>query len=186
MSANGPPSGAPSQAGPPRIPALQWEQRSDWINVRADITPMAIGDGRADDTSAIQKALNGLRDGSVLYFPPGVYRITAPLILRNSTGSRWIGGLIVGSGRDTRWVWDGASGGTMLVLNGVAYSRFVGFELDGRDWGEPVVKGEFAPGRDLKMVAVPRPVTAKFLKLVAPSGFDAQPFASLAEFEVER
>jgi hypothetical protein len=73
-----------------------------------------------------------VRDGSVLYFPPGTYRITASLSLRNPTGARWIGGLIVGSGRDTRLVWDGAAGGTMLLPDGVAYTRFVGFELDGR------------------------------------------------------
>jgi hypothetical protein len=94
--------------------------------------PVAIGDGQADDTAAIQGALAALRDGSSLYFPSGTYRITAPLTLRNPTGARWIGGLIVGSGRDTKWVWDGADGGTMLLLNGMAYSRFVGLDLDGR------------------------------------------------------
>lgn len=117
---------------PPQIPALEWEERSDWINVKMDIAPAAIGDGKADDTGAIQKALNELRDGSVLYFPPGIYRITAGLTLKNANGARWIGGLIVGSGRNTKWVWEGAPGGTMLLLNGVAYSRFMGFELDGR------------------------------------------------------
>jgi hypothetical protein len=123
---------ASAGAAPPQIPALSWEERSDWINVKTDIAPAAIGDGRADDTPALQKSLNGLRDGSVLYLPAGVYRITAPLSLRNSTGARWIGGLIVGNGRDTKLVWDGEAGGTMVLLNGIAYSRFVGFELDGR------------------------------------------------------
>jgi hypothetical protein len=117
---------------PPQIPALQWEHRSDWINVKMDVVPAAFGDAKRDDTVAIQKALSELRDGSVLYFPPGIYRITASLTLRNSNGSRWVGGLIVGSGRDTKFLWDGPAGGTMLVLDGVAYSRFVGFELDGR------------------------------------------------------
>jgi hypothetical protein len=121
-----------AQAAPPRIPALHWEERSDWINVKTEVDPRALGDGRADDTIAIQKALNGVRDGSVLYFPPGIYRITAPLSLKNPTGARWIGGLIVGTGRDTKLVWDGGAGGTMLLLNGMAYSRFVGFELDGQ------------------------------------------------------
>ena len=116
----------------PRIPALHWEERSDWINVKTDITPAAIGDGKADDTVALQNALSGVRDGSVVYFPPGSYRITASLSLKNSSGARWIGGLIVGSGRDTKWIWDGADGGAMLILNGIAYSRFVGLELDGR------------------------------------------------------
>ncbi len=115
----------------PQVPALRWEERSDWINVKTDVDPAAIGDGRADDTVALQKALSGVRDGTVLYFPTGTYRITAPLVLRNATGARWIGGLMVGSGRDTKLVWDGAKGGTMLLLNGMAYSRFVGFELDG-------------------------------------------------------
>jgi hypothetical protein len=117
----------------PQIPALQWEERSDWINVKTDLTPPAVGDGHADDTVALQKALAGVRDGSVLYFPPGAYRITAPLSLKNANGARWIGGLVVGCGRDTRILWDGATGGTMLQLNGIAYSRFVGLEWDGRD-----------------------------------------------------
>jgi hypothetical protein len=132
LGANGVLSAATGPAAPPRIPVLQWEERSDWTNVKTDIAPAAIGNGQADDTVAIQNALAGVRDGSVLYFPPGTYRITAPLVLKNSTGARWIGGLIVGSGRDTKWIWDGAGGGTMLLLNGIAYSRFVGLELDGR------------------------------------------------------
>jgi hypothetical protein len=64
-------SAASAQAPPPQIPALQWEERSDWIDVRTDIAPAAIGDGQADDTVSIQNALTGVRDGSVLYFPPG-------------------------------------------------------------------------------------------------------------------
>lgn len=116
----------------PQIPALEWEERSDWINVRADISPRAAGDGKADDTAALQKALDATRDGAVIYLPPGTYRITAPLSVRKASGDRWIGGWIVGSGRDTRLVWDGAEGGAMFILNGVAYSRFTGFELDGR------------------------------------------------------
>lgn len=125
-------SGGTAGTAPPQIPALRWEQRSDWINVKTDIVPAARGDGVADDTTALQKAFDSVRDGSVLYFPPGTYRITVPLSLKNPTGARWIGGLIVGSGRDTKLLWDGASGGAMVLLNGVAYSRFVGLELDGQ------------------------------------------------------
>lgn len=36
---------------PAQIPALDWQQRSDWVNVRA---AGAVGDGKADDTAAIQ------------------------------------------------------------------------------------------------------------------------------------
>ncbi|HOC01007.1 MAG TPA: winged helix-turn-helix transcriptional regulator, partial [Verrucomicrobiota bacterium] len=123
---------ATDPGAPPQIPVLRWEERSDWVNVKTDVAPAAVGDGQADDTVAIQKALANVRDGSVLYFPPGTYRFTAPLVLRNATGARWIGGLIVGNGRETKWFWDGARGGTMLLLDGVAYSRFIGLELDGR------------------------------------------------------
>lgn len=119
-------------AVPPHIPALRWEERSDWINVQTDIAPPAVGDGQADDSVAIQKALAAVHDGSVLYFPPGTYRITGSLRLRNPSGARWIGGLIVGSGRDTKLVWDGPGGGTMVRLDGMAYTRFLGFEVDGR------------------------------------------------------
>ena len=119
-------------AAPPQIPSLPWQQRSDWINVKTDVEPRALGDGKADDTAAIQKAFSGVRDGSVLYFPPGTYRLTQPISVRNPSGARWIGGLVIGHGRNSKFVWDGAAGGRMFVLDGVAYSRFIGLELDGR------------------------------------------------------
>ena len=28
----------------PQIPALKWEKRSDWVNVRTDLTPAAVGE----------------------------------------------------------------------------------------------------------------------------------------------
>lgn len=124
--------GSPTAAAAPQIPPLRWEKRSDWVNLRTDMTPALVGDGKADDTAALQKAFNAVRDGAVLYLPPGTYRVTATLSLKNPSGARWIGGLLVGCGRDTRLVWDGPAGAAMVVLNGIAYTRFVGFELDGR------------------------------------------------------
>jgi len=123
---------ATSPAAEPQIPALQWEKRSDWRNVASDVSPPALGDGKADDTAAIQNALDALTDGSVLYFPPGTYRVTKTLSVRNAKSGRLIGALLVGSGRDTRLVWDGPAGGTMVLIDGLAYSRIVGFEFDGR------------------------------------------------------
>jgi hypothetical protein len=41
-------------AAVPDIPALHWTERSDWINVKTDITPAAVGDGVKDDTAALQ------------------------------------------------------------------------------------------------------------------------------------
>jgi hypothetical protein len=58
-----------------QIPELDWkEKRSDWINVKTDVTPVAIGDGIADDTTAIQNALDmiGPDHGAkkTVYLPP--------------------------------------------------------------------------------------------------------------------
>jgi len=108
-----------------RIPSLPWTPRSDWLNVRE---LGARGDGRADDTAAIQKALATARNGSTIYLPPGTYRVTATLRL---TGPL-VGVSLVGHGRLTTLVWDGAPGGTVLTDDGVAYSRFVGIQFDGR------------------------------------------------------
>lgn len=110
------------------IPSLAWEERSDWINVQTDVTPGAVGDGQADDTGAIQAALNMGGPTKSVYLPPGTYRITNTLTI---TGAA-IGCLVVGHGRDTRIIWDGSEGGRMFWSNGVAYSRFVGLSWDGQ------------------------------------------------------
>ena len=55
---------------------------------------------------------------------------------------------------------------------------------DGKTWGEPVAKGAFAYNAKLKRVKFAKPVTAKFVKLVAESGYADGPWASLAEFNV--
>src|ERR1035438_1995350 len=59
---------------------------SSWTNVKTAYG--AAGDGVADDTAPIQKALTevGTNEHSpVLYFPAGTYRITATLNLANAT-----------------------------------------------------------------------------------------------------
>lgn len=50
---------------------------ASWANVRRDYG--AVGDGKTDDTAAIQKGLDDLRahrQHCVLFFPAGTYRIT--------------------------------------------------------------------------------------------------------------
>lgn len=115
-------------APPPDTPRLDWEQRSDWVNVRTDVSPAAVGDGQADDTAALQAALDLPGDGRSIYLPAGTYRITGPLVWN---GPR-VGCLLVGHGRDTRIVWGGGEGGVMFRSNGVAYSRYVGLTWDGQ------------------------------------------------------
>ncbi len=116
-------------AAPPDIPRLDWQERSDWFNVKTDVTPTAVGDGVADDTLALQTAFDTGGDGKAVYLPPGTYRITKTLVLKGPIH----GVLLVGHGRDTRLVWDGEEGGTMLWSNGSAYSRYVGLSWDGRN-----------------------------------------------------
>lgn len=58
------------------IPLLNWQERSDWINIKTDIKNPAKGDGIQDDTAAIQFALNliGKKPGDpkVVYFRKSV------------------------------------------------------------------------------------------------------------------
>ncbi|MBN2451608.1 MAG: hypothetical protein JXR77_14565 [Lentisphaeria bacterium] len=115
----------PAAALAAELPALDWEPRSDWVNVQAH---GARGDGTADDTAAIQAALDRVVDGSGVYLPRGTYRITAALSLKGPL----VGVLVVGHGRDTILAWDGPAGGRVFTDNGVAYSRFVGLLFDGR------------------------------------------------------
>jgi len=120
---------APSGAvpGPPRqIPSLPWTARSDWVDVKS---LGAVGDGVADDTAAIQKALDGVRNGSTVYLPPGTHRVTKTLRLQGPL----VGVTVVGHGKGTTLVWDGELGGKLFTDDGVAYSRFLGLQFDGKN-----------------------------------------------------
>ncbi len=135
--------GTPS-LGDKTIPQLNWEPRSDWVNVKTDVTPAAKGDGETDDTAALQAALDGLRPMATLtlYFPPGVYRLTQPLVLRYpgevpAAGQlqRLPGVHLIGCGRDTVIRWDGevTEGAMFWNQSGLAMSRVTGLVWDGRN-----------------------------------------------------
>ncbi|MHC4406213.1 MAG: glycosyl hydrolase family 28-related protein, partial [Planctomycetota bacterium] len=113
---------------PRTLPILDWEPRSDWISVKAH---GAAGDGKTDDTVAIQTALNAIKRGVTIYFPAGVYRVTRTLVVASPNEKALYGVLIIGHGRETHLVWDGSSGGTLIQAEGMGYSRWVGMELDG-------------------------------------------------------
>lgn len=112
----------------PDIPQLDWQPRSDWINVQSDVKPAAVGDGQSDDTMAIQSALDRGPNGKTIYLPPGTYRITQTLVFHGEG----TGAAVIGHGRKTRLVWDGEEGGRMFWSDGIAYSRYVGLSWDGR------------------------------------------------------
>lgn len=112
----------------PNIPELNWVERSDWLNVKTDVTPAAVGDGKHDDTEAIQAALNRVGENLSVYLPPGTYRITRTLTVTGPV----VGVMVVGHGRTTRIVWDGEKGGRMFWSNGAAYSSYIGLTWDGK------------------------------------------------------
>lgn len=97
-----------------------------------DVTSLgAKGDGVADDSAALQAALDRLiadKDDRVVYLPAGTYRLTRTLTLRNVLGVSLLGD----DPERTRLVWDGPVDGTMLVVNGLAYSRVGRLTFDGR------------------------------------------------------
>jgi hypothetical protein len=107
------------------VPSLRWEPRSDWV------MPAAKGDGVADDTDALQAALDKLGDRfgtpKTVFLPEGTYRLTRTLKL-----SKIQGAAVIGQGALTKLVWDGAAGERMFHSNGASRSRYVGLCWDGR------------------------------------------------------
>lgn len=70
------------------------------------VTPQdygAVGDGVNDDTTEIQAALDAANvNGSTVFFPPGIYLISASLVVNNS------GTIIMGSGWGSQIRYDGS------------------------------------------------------------------------------
>ncbi len=99
-----------------------------WSNVKTLYN--ATGNGIADDTNALQQALNKLgsdNHSKVLYLPAGTYRITQTLTMTSHINVSVLGE----DPSNTTIKWDGPQDGKMLYLNGVRYSRFGRLTLDG-------------------------------------------------------
>src|SRR5258708_25423640 len=98
------------------VPALPGESRSDWV------TAAAKGDGIADDTDALQAALDKLGDRfgapKTLFIPARTYRLTNPLVL-----SKIQGAAVIGPGALTTLLWDGAAGARMFHSNRASRPR---------------------------------------------------------------
>jgi hypothetical protein len=88
----------------------------------------AQGDGNADDTCALQQALNFLMaipNGGKLYIPSGVYKITSTLTLVGDNAHNYvIEGDIGGQTYNTQILWAGPAGCTMLDCWGINDSFF--------------------------------------------------------------
>ncbi len=106
---------------------------ASWMDAKRDFG--AVGDGKADDTVALQKALDELqkeqRKSAVLYLPAGVYRITQTLRLHRESHHQAKDIAIIGEDPDRTVIhWDGEDGGVMLYYN-AWYSRLGRLTFDG-------------------------------------------------------
>jgi hypothetical protein len=108
-----------------------------WANVKTRFN--AKGDGKQDDTRALQQALDSLtcwpvkfNTGraayTVIYLPKGRYRITRTLQLRGKIGINIIGE----DPANTIIEWDGNAKDTMLWTNGSAYFKIGRISFDGK------------------------------------------------------
>ena len=95
----------------------------------------ARGDGRADDTAALQRALDELikhTNSCVLYLPAGTYRITQTLKTVRKAHTDCQGVAVVGEDPSrTVLRWDGTNGGTMFQWD-AWYSKISRLTFDGQ------------------------------------------------------
>lgn len=104
-----------------------------WRNLKSAYG--ASGDGKTDDTAAIQRALDDLtvhKDFCVLYLPAGSYRLTTTLKTIRKAHTNCQGVAIIGeSPENTTLLWDGPKDGTVFQWD-AWYSKISRFTIDGR------------------------------------------------------
>ncbi|HET6251051.1 MAG TPA: glycosyl hydrolase family 28-related protein [Tepidisphaeraceae bacterium] len=105
-----------------------------WRNVKTDYG--AVGDGKADDSAAIQKGLDDLQKHEkavVLFIPAGTYRITQTLHTLRKSHNDCQGVALVGEDpATTTFIWDGQAGGTVFKWD-AWYSRISRIGIDGKN-----------------------------------------------------
>lgn len=112
---------------------LAWDE--DHVGDYADVTSSefnAVGDGIADDTAAIQAAIN---DGRPVYFPPGVYKTTSTI---NLTTAASHGQIITGSGPVA-----GSGAGTNKTIIRPSSAVTQAFKIDGSGISLAIQNGKF-------------------------------------------
>jgi hypothetical protein len=123
---------------------------ASWLDLKKDFH--AVGDGKTDDTAAVQAALDAIGTSGpyaspALYVPAGTYLVTQTVSLRGGEFLSIVGEDPGKSG----FKWGGASGGILFQVDGVAYSRMVRLAFDGASTAlsalEDSTTGATAPGR---------------------------------------
>ena len=115
-------------------PRTMPDRLAEFVNVKEY---GALGNGSANDTTAIQAALDaaygpasspngnaGAAKNRAVFFPSGKYIITSPLTLRSATGAH-----IFGAGRFTTTITNTTTGSTVFRTNGCDFSRFERMQL---------------------------------------------------------
>lgn len=105
---------------------------SSWRDLRRDYK--AVGDGKNDDTAALQRAVDDLikhEKACVLYVPVGTYRLTATVKTTRKVHTDCMGVTVVGEDpARTVLLWDGPEGGTIFQWD-AWYSKISRLTLDG-------------------------------------------------------
>lgn len=106
---------------------------SSWGDLKRDYG--AIGDGKADDSTALQRGLNELirhKEACVLYVPSGTYRLEATIRTKRKEHTDCQGVTLVGEDpSNTILLWDGPKDGTMFRWD-AWYSKISRLTFDGR------------------------------------------------------
>lgn len=105
---------------------------SSWRNLKTDYG--AVGDGRADDTAALQRAMDDMvkhQNFCVVYVPAGHYRLTSTVKTVRHLHNDANGISLVGESPETTVLqWDGPAGGTVVQYD-AWYSRISRLTIDG-------------------------------------------------------
>lgn len=102
----------------------------------------AVGDGREDDTAALQQAIRQApAQGGEIFLPAGIYRITETLnmeradargiLVRGQGGTPYGGTPTLRAARTTTLLWDGEEGGTLVRTVGASGCAWKHLNFDG-------------------------------------------------------
>lgn len=117
-----------SSSSPTPVPGIYGDETYGQINLVTDLG--ADPTGKTDSTAAVQGFVSAINNGFGGVIPPGTYSIASTIHIqgRNSIRFAGLGGGVMGA---TIFRWDGASGGTVFALSGVADSYFQHFAVQG-------------------------------------------------------